>query len=50
MPPHVLTNWGDGLRDKMGRVHFAGTETATKWIGYIDGAIEAGEREAHAVL
>lgn len=50
MPPHVLTNWGSGLRDQMGRVHFAGTETATKWIGYIDGAIEAGEREAHAVL
>ena len=32
------------------RVHFAGTETATKWVGYMDGAIEAGERAAREVL
>lgn len=50
MPPHVLTNWGNGLRETWGCVHFAGTETATKWIGYMDGAIEAGERAAHEVL
>lgn len=50
MPPHVLTSWGKGLRDKFERVHFAGTETATKWVGYMDGAIEAGERSAYEVL
>lgn len=27
-----------------GRVHFAGTITATLWAGYMEGAIESGER------
>ena len=27
-----------------------GTETATVWIGYMDGAVQAGERAAHEVL
>ncbi len=38
------------LRRPDGRIHWAGTETATVWTGYIDGAIEAGERAAAAVL
>lgn len=29
-----------------GRVHFAGTITATLWAGYMEGAIESGERAA----
>lgn len=29
-----------------GRVHWAGTETATHWNGYIEGAIRSGERAA----
>ena len=33
----------------MGRVYFAGTETATQWSGYMEGAIEAGERAAREV-
>lgn len=33
-----------------GRIHFAGTETAQRWCGYFDGAIEAGERAADEVL
>lgn len=32
------------------RVHFAGTETATRWIGYMEGAVESGVRAAHEVL
>jgi monoamine oxidase len=31
-------------------VHWAGTETAVHWNGYMDGAIEAGERAAAEVL
>ena len=31
------------------RIHFAGTETATKWTGYIDGAVEAGLRASEEV-
>lgn len=33
-----------------GNVHFAGTETATVWRGYLEGAIEAGERAARQAL
>ena len=34
----------------MGRLRFAGTETAAKWTGYMDGAVEAGERAAREIL
>ncbi|MCB9567670.1 MAG: FAD-dependent oxidoreductase [Myxococcales bacterium] len=46
MPPRLMTRVGDALRAPFGRVHFAGTETATRWVGYIEGAIEAGDRAA----
>ena len=32
------------------RVHFGGTETATSWIGYMDGAVQSGVRAALEVL
>ncbi|XP_060079376.1 probable flavin-containing monoamine oxidase A [Ylistrum balloti] len=32
------------------RVHFAGTETADEWNGYMSGAVEAGTRAANEVL
>lgn len=38
------------LRDSIGRVHFAGTETAWEWSGYINGAIASGERAAKEAL
>lgn len=50
MPPGLLTAVGKALREPFGRVHFAGTETARHCAGYIDGAIEAGERAAQQVL
>jgi monoamine oxidase len=50
MPPGVLTRVGEALRAPCGRIHFAGTETARRWVGYLDGAIEAGERAADEVL
>ena len=37
-PPGVLTAFGPALREPIGPIHWAGTETATKWNGYIDGA------------
>ena len=37
------------LRMPFGRVHFAGTITATLWAGYMEGAIESGERAAMEV-
>lgn len=33
-----------------GRIHVAGTEAAERWPGFMEGAIEAGERVARALL
>lgn len=47
--PGTLTNAGAALRDPCGRVHWAGTETAVHWPGYMDGAIASAERVAAEV-
>lgn len=47
--PGVLTSFGPALRQPVGRIHWAGTETATRSNGFIDGAIRAGERAAAEV-
>jgi len=49
-PPGVLTSLGDAIRQPSGRVFYAGAETATAWVGYMNGAIQAGERAAREVL
>ncbi len=49
MAPGVLSDVGTVLRTPLGRVHFAGTETALHHVGYIEGAIESGERAAAEV-
>ena len=41
---------GPALREPVGRLHWAGTETASRWSGYIDGAIRSGERAAAEAL
>jgi monoamine oxidase len=46
----ALTRHGPALRAPTGRLHWAGTETATIWTGYIDGAIRAGRHAAGEVL
>jgi monoamine oxidase len=48
--PGVLTQYGAALRQPIGRIHWAGTETADRWLGYIDGAIRSGERVANEVV
>jgi len=40
----------NGFFPKTGRISFAGTEYAHHWRGYMEGALESGERSAHAVL
>jgi monoamine oxidase len=47
--PGVMTAFGPALRDPVGRIHWAGTETADAWVGYIDGAIRSGERVAETL-
>ena len=49
-PPGGWTSFGSALREPFGRISWAGTETATKWFGYFDGAATAGERAAEEVL
>jgi len=50
LPPGAWTQLGPALRPPVGRIHWAGTETADRWAGYIDGAIDSGERVAVEVL
>jgi len=44
--PGGWTQFGPALRAPIGRLHWAGTETATTWTGYMDGAVQSGERAA----
>jgi len=48
--PGALTALGPALREPVGPLHWAGTETATQWCGYLDGALSAGRRAADEVL
>ena len=48
--PGNMTTVGPAIRQPVGRVHWAGTETSTYWNGYMDGAIRSGERAAKEVL
>jgi len=48
--PGALFEYGPALRTPVGRVHWAGTETAEYWTGYMDGAVRSGERAAAEVL
>jgi monoamine oxidase len=48
--PGVLTQFGRLIREPVGRIHWAGTETAGKSHGSIDGAVRSGERAAVEVL
>ena len=49
-PPGMLLDYGAALRDPVGRIHWAGSETSTFWMGYMDGAVRSGERAAREVL
>jgi monoamine oxidase len=41
---------GPALREPVGPIHWAGAETATRWAGYMDGAVSSGERAAAEAL
>jgi monoamine oxidase len=46
----TLLAYGDQIREPVGRIHWAGTETSTFWNGYMDGAVRSGERAAAEAL
>jgi monoamine oxidase len=48
--PGVLLDYGPALRQPVGHIHWAGTETSTIRAGYMDGAVRSGERAAAEVL
>lgn len=41
--------YGDILAQPQARIFFAGTESARQWQGYVEGALESGERQAHII-
>ncbi len=49
-PPGTLSIFGPALRRPCGRIHWAGTETARECCGFMEGALEAGDRVADEVL
>jgi monoamine oxidase len=44
--PGGWTAFGPALREPIGPIHWAGAETGTTWSGYMDGAVQSGERAA----
>ncbi|CBY01069.1 hypothetical protein IAQ61_011961 [Plenodomus lingam] len=48
--PGLLSKYGNALRQPVEGLHFAGTETADYWMGYMDGAIRSGERVAKEII
>ncbi|MDB5472227.1 MAG: hypothetical protein JWR84_3787 [Caulobacter sp.] len=49
MGPGTMTRFGAALREPVGPIHWAGTETATEFAGYIEGALRSGSRAAGEV-
>jgi monoamine oxidase len=47
--PGALTQFGKTLREPIGRLFFAGTESSSIWAGYIEGALRSGARAAAEV-
>ncbi|MGI8511358.1 MAG: flavin monoamine oxidase family protein [Solirubrobacteraceae bacterium] len=50
MPTGAWTEYGSALRAPVGAIHWAGAETATVWSGYMDGALQSGQRAAAEAL
>ncbi len=48
--PGILSRYGRLIREPWGRIHWAGTETATTSHGAMDGAVRSGERVAAEIL
>ena len=48
--PGLLLDHGPALQEPVGRIYWAGAETASEWSGYMEGAVESGERAAREVL
>ena len=50
LPPGTLTECGPALTAPVGSLHWAGAEAASTWDGYMEGAVQSGERAAAEIL
>ena len=50
MRPGGWVSCGSALREPVGRIHWASSESATMWTGYVEGAIESGRRAALEIV
>ncbi|XP_071131291.1 probable flavin-containing monoamine oxidase A isoform X1 [Mytilus edulis] len=48
--PGAMPYFVTGLRHSFDRIYFAGTESATRWCGFMNGAVQAGKRAAFEVI
>jgi len=48
--PGLWTAYGSALREPVGRIHWAGTETSARWNGKMEGALLSAQRVADEVL
>lgn len=49
-PAGQFLRFANVVRAPVGRLHWAGTETATVWTGYMDGAVQSGARAAQELV
>jgi len=47
--PGLLTEAGKALAERVGNLHFVGTETSDVWAGYMEGAVRSGVRGAREI-
>lgn len=50
MKPGILFNFGEAIREPFQNIHWAGTETATEFMGYYEGALESANRVTKEIL
>jgi monoamine oxidase len=48
--PGLFANGGEALHEPVGPIHWAGTETASAYRQYMEGAVQSGERAADEVI
>lgn len=48
-PPNYSFKYLETLRESQSHIHFASSDWALGWRGFIDGAIEEGSRAARAI-
>lgn len=50
MGPGTMTKFGRYIREPIGRVWYASSETSTSWVCSMEGAVRSGRRAARQVL